>query len=94
MNCFERLGQGELSPGEAIQQSNQALAASGPLPWSMPLALGLWMNERYGDALEVLQRPGVEVLALIWRISIRLLEWWHAKSKVSINWLAKLMSVP
>ena len=26
----------------------------------MPLALGLWMNKRYADALEALQRPGVE----------------------------------
>ena len=26
----------------------------------MPLALGLWMNKRYSDGLEVLQRPGVD----------------------------------
>ena len=26
----------------------------------MPLALGLWMNNRYSDALEALERPGAE----------------------------------
>ena len=60
MQCFEHLGLGELSPDQAIQQSNQAMAASGILLWTMPLALGLWMSKRYSDALEALERPGVE----------------------------------
>ena len=60
MDCFERLGHGELTPDQAIQQSNQGIATSGILLWTMPLALGLWMMKRYSDALEVLERPGVE----------------------------------
>ena len=58
--CFERLGNGELSPDEASRQATLALASTELLSWSIPLALALWMNQRYGDALEVLQRPGVE----------------------------------
>ena len=60
MLCFERLGHGELNPDQAIQQSTQALAETGIFAWALPLALGLWMNKRYADALEALQRPGVE----------------------------------
>ena len=41
MRCFERLGHGELSPDQAIQQANDAIAKSGILSWAMPLALGL-----------------------------------------------------
>ena len=60
MHCFERLGHGELSPDQAIKQASQKIALTGILPWSMPLALGLWMNKSYGEALDTLQRPGVE----------------------------------
>ena len=60
MSCFERLGNGELSPDEAIQQASQEISKSSPLTWVMPLALGLWMNKRYVTALEVLQQPGAE----------------------------------
>ena len=60
MRCFERLGHGELSPDEAIKQSRQAIASESLLTWTMPLALGLWMNERYYDAFDALQQPGVE----------------------------------
>ena len=60
MRCFERLGHGELSPDQAIQTASQAIAATGIPSWALPLALGLWMNKRYADALEALQRPGVE----------------------------------
>ena len=60
MRCFERLGNGELSPDQTIQIASQAIAATETLSWAMPLALGLWMNKRYADALEALQRPGVE----------------------------------
>ena len=60
MHCFERLGHGELSPDQAIQQANDAIAKNGILSWAMPLALGLWMNKRYADALEALESPGVE----------------------------------
>ena len=60
MRCFERLGHGELSPDEAIKQSRQAIASESLLTWTMPLALGLWMNERYYDAFEALQQPGAE----------------------------------
>ena len=60
MPCFERLGHGEVAPDQAIQEATQAIAATGMLGWTMPLALGLWMNKRYDDALDALQRPGVE----------------------------------
>ena len=60
MRCFERLGHGQLSPDEAIKQARQAIASESPLTWTMPLALGLWMNERYYDAFEALHQPGVE----------------------------------
>ena len=53
-------GNGSLSPDHAIQQANQALSATGPLHWTMPLALGLWMKQRFSEALEALQRNGVE----------------------------------
>ena len=60
MRCFERLGHGELSPDQAIQAGQPGDSSNRNLSWAMPLALGLWMNKRYSEALEVLQRPGVE----------------------------------
>ena len=60
MNCFEKLGHGDMSPDEAIKQAGEAAGTTGLLLWMIPLALGLWMNKRYAYALEVLQRPGVE----------------------------------
>ena len=60
MRCFERLGRGDLSPDEAIQQASQAMSEPGQLAWTLPLALGLWMNTRYADALDALQHPGAE----------------------------------
>ena len=60
MRCFERLGHGDLSPDQAINEASQEIAATGIQHWAMPLALGLWMNKCYSEALEVLQRPGVE----------------------------------
>ena len=60
MRCFERLGRGDLSPDEAIQQASQAISEPGQLAWTLPLALGLWMNTRYADALDALQHPGAE----------------------------------
>ena len=60
MQCFERLGHGDLSPAQAIKQASHEIALTGILPWSMPLALGLWMNKSYDEALDTLQRPGVE----------------------------------
>ena len=60
MNCFEKLGHGDMSPDEAIKQAGEAARTTGLLLWMIPLALGLWMNKRYAYALEVLQRPGVE----------------------------------
>ena len=62
MSCFERLGRGELSSDQAIEDARQSIEATGLLGWTMPLALGLWMNKRYGDALDALQRPGVEIV--------------------------------
>ena len=32
----------------------------------MPLALGLWMNKSYGEALDTLQRPGWRRPVVIW----------------------------
>ena len=60
MRCFELLGNDKLSPDQAIQQANKAIELTGHQAWCMPMALALWMNKRYQDALEVLQRPGVE----------------------------------
>ena len=60
MRCFEQLGQGALTPEHAIQQATVMIDSTGHLAWSMPLAVGLWMKSSYTDALEVLQRKGVE----------------------------------
>ena len=60
LRCFELLGNDKLSPDQAIQQANKAIELTGHQAWCMPMALALWMNKRYEDALEVLQRPGVE----------------------------------
>ena len=52
-------------------QAGEAAGTTGLLLWMIPLALGLWMNKRYAYALEVLQRPGREGMA-IWLIFILL----------------------
>ena len=58
--CFEHLAQSQAEPrasnpagltGDRINRTSLLDDAS---------ALGLWMNNRYGDALEVLQRTGVD----------------------------------
>ncbi|TCD58126.1 tetratricopeptide repeat protein [Synechococcus sp. BS55D] len=60
LRCFERLGQGELKPEQAIGIAAKAMDAEAALPWAMPLALGLWMTKRHAEGLAALQRPGVE----------------------------------
>ena len=57
---FEALGRGELSPDKAIHRASKEVTETRLLLWTMPLALGLWMNKRYSNALEALQQPGVE----------------------------------
>ena len=61
MSTFERLGNGEIGHEQAIQQASQAISTTGILLWSMPLALALWMGKRFDDALDALERPGVEM---------------------------------
>ena len=66
MRRFEQLAQSQLSSDQAIQQALQAIAFTGRLSWTMPLALGLRMNNRYADALEALQRLVWMKPAVIW----------------------------
>ena len=82
-----------LAPDQAIEQARQAILLTGRLSWTMPLALGLWMNNRYSDALEVLQRTGVDDAAATWPIFIFCWAWCLVRSPVMINWLVRLMNV-
>ena len=59
----------------------------------MPLALGLWMNNRYSDALEVLQRTGVDDACGHMADFHILLGMVSRQVTVMINWLVRLMNV-
>ena len=53
---MEQLCAGSRVPAEVEQQAAAAYASSGDARWARPWGLALWMQQRYQEALEVLDR--------------------------------------
>lgn len=55
--ALQALCSGALTPLQGEQEGRDAWQADGDGRWAMPLALALWMQKRYSDAMKVLEHP-------------------------------------